>query len=172
VEERAQDVVWLFRDAGFPVDAVRDMDAWLQRHAVFITAIAGALYESDGDALGLAQDLERISRFIVAVREGWTAQDRRGVGPAPFALRTMMCWVPLRFSARYWSRLFASPYGEIYFARHTRHAPAEMASLADDVRNFLREGEAAKLRSLLTSIDAWHLKSHKDSPGGIASGWF
>jgi 2-dehydropantoate 2-reductase len=171
VEERALDVISLFRDAGFRVDAVRDMDAWLQRHAVFITAIAGALYENDCDAPRLAQNLEMISRFIVAVREGWTAQDRKGVGPAPFALRTMMCWVPLRFSARYWSRLLASSYGEIYFARHTRHAPAEMASLADDVRNFLREGEAPKLRRLLASIDTWQLKLHNDSPGGIASGW-
>jgi 2-dehydropantoate 2-reductase len=171
VEKRAQDIVSLFRDAGFPVDAVRDIEAWLQRHAVFITAIAGALYESDCDALRLAKNLEMVSRFIVAVREGWTSQDRKGIGPAPFALRTMMCWVPLRLSARYWSRLLASPYGEIYFGWHTRQAPAEMASLADDVRNFLREGEAARLRSLLASIDAWQLKFHKDSPGGIASGW-
>jgi 2-dehydropantoate 2-reductase len=168
VEQRAQDVVSLFRDAGFPVDAVRDMDAWLQRHAVFITAIAGALYENDCDVLSLAQNLEMINRFIVAVREGWAAQDRKGVGPAPFALRTMMYWVPLRLSERYWSRLLASPYGEIYFARHIRHAPAEMASLADDVRNFLREGEAPKLRRLLASIDAWQLKFHRDSPRGIA----
>jgi ketopantoate reductase len=29
VEERAQDVVSLFRDAGFAVEAVRDMDAWM-----------------------------------------------------------------------------------------------------------------------------------------------
>jgi 2-dehydropantoate 2-reductase len=169
VEERAQDVVSLFREAGFPVDAVRDMDAWLQRHAVFITAIAGALYESDCDALHLAQNLEMIHRFIIAVREGWTAQDRKGMGPAPFALRAIMCWVPVRFSARYWSRLLASPYGEIYFARHTRYAPAEMVSLAKDVRSFLREGEAPRLQRLLGSIDAWQRKFHNDSPSGIAS---
>jgi 2-dehydropantoate 2-reductase len=167
VEESAQDVVSLFRDAGFAVDAVRDMDAWLQRHAVFIAAIAGALYESDCDALHLARNLEMIRRFVIAVREGWTAQDRKGVGPAPFALRAIMCWVPLRFSARYWSRFLASPYGEICFARHTRYAPAEMASLANDVRNFLSEGEAPRLQRLLASIDAWQLKLHNDSPGGI-----
>ena len=159
VEEKAQDVVSLFRDAGFPVDIVRDMDAWLQRHAVFITAIVGALYENDCDALRLAQNLEMVRRFIDAVREGWTAQDRKRVGPAPFALRTIMCWVPLRLSVRYWSQLLASPCGDIYFARHARHAPAEMASLADDVRNFLDEGEAPELQRLLASIDAWRRNS-------------
>jgi ketopantoate reductase len=54
VENDAQDIVSLFREAGFRVDRVRDMDAWLQRHAVFITAMAGALYESYCDARLLA----------------------------------------------------------------------------------------------------------------------
>jgi ketopantoate reductase len=155
VEARAQDVVSLFREAGFPVDRVRDMDAWLQRHAVFITAIVGALYENDCDASRLAQNPETVRRFIVAVREGWAAQDRKQVGAAPFALRTIMCWVPLGLSAIYWIRLLASPRGDIYFARHARNAPAEMASLADDLRSFLRTPEAPGLQRLLASIDTW-----------------
>jgi ketopantoate reductase len=155
VEERAQDVGSLFREAGFRVDRVRDMDAWLQRHAVFITAIVGALYENDCDACRLAQNPETVRRFIVAVREGWAAQDRKRVGAAPFALRTIMCWVPLRLSTIYWSQLLDSPRGDLYFARHARHAPAEMASLADDVRSFLCEPEAPGLQRLLASIDTW-----------------
>jgi hypothetical protein len=153
VEEHAQDVVSLFRGAGFRVDKVRDMDAWLQRHAVFITAIAGALCEGDCDARLLAQNSEAVRRPIVGVREGWASQDRRGLEAAPLALRTIMCWVPLRLSAIYWSRLLASPRGDLYFARHARHAPAEMASLAHDVRSSLCENEAPELKRLLTSID-------------------
>jgi ketopantoate reductase len=155
VEERAPEVGSLFRDAGFRVDSVRDMDAWLQRHAVFIAAIAGALYENGCDASRLAQNTETVRRFVVAVREGWAAQDRKGVGAAPSALRTMMCWVPLRLSVMYWSRLLASPQGDLYFARHARHASAEMESLAEDVRSFLREPDAPELQTLLASINAW-----------------
>ena len=155
VEERAPDVASLFREAGFPVDRVRDMDAWLQRHAVFITAMVGALYENGCDAHRLANNPETVRRFIVAVREGWAAQDRKQVGAPPFALRTIMCWVPLGLSAIYWSRLLASPRGDLYFARHARNAPAEMASLADDVRSFLRAPEAPGLQRLLASIDTW-----------------
>jgi hypothetical protein len=169
VQESAQDVVSLFREAGFPVDSVRDMDAWLHRHAVFITSMVGALYENDCDALRLARNLEVVRRFIVAVREGWTALDCKGMVPAPFALRAILCWVPLRLSTRYWSHLLASPCGDIYFARHARHAPAEMAALADDVRNFLCDAEAPGLLRLLASIDAWQKKFNNDSPGGIAS---
>jgi 2-dehydropantoate 2-reductase len=155
VEEGAHDVVSLFREAGFPVDAVADMDSWLQRHAVFITSMAGALYENDCDALRLARNPKTLRRLVVGVREGWAAQDRKRLWPAPFALRAIMCWVPLRLAARYWSRLLASDRGEMYFAGHTRHAPAEMAALANDVRGFLREGDAPELQSLLASIDGW-----------------
>jgi ketopantoate reductase len=168
VEEKARDVVSLFRNAGFPVDVVRDMDAWLQRHAVFITAIVGALYHNDCDSLRLAQDSKMVRRFIVAVREGWTAQDRKRVGPPPFLLRTIICFVPLWLSVRYWSRLLASPRGDIYFARHARHAPAEMASLANDVRHFLCGEEAPGLQMLLASIDAWWQRIIDNSPGEIA----
>jgi ketopantoate reductase len=158
VESGAQDAISLFREAGFPVDAVPDMDAWLQRHAVFITAIAGALYENDCDALRLAQNLGTLRRFLVGVREGWRIQDRNRLRPAPLALRAIMCWVPFWLSARYWSHLLASSYGDIYFARHARQAPAEMASLANDVRTLLSQGEAPELQSLLASIDVWPRK--------------
>jgi ketopantoate reductase len=153
VEAHATDVVSLFREAGFAVDTVRDMDAWLQRHAVIITAMAGALYENECDAPRLAQNTAMVRRFIMAVREGWAAQDRRHVGSAPLAIRVIIRWVPLRLSVRYWSRLLARR-GDIYFARHARRAPTEMAALANDVRNFLGEGEAPTLRRLLASIDA------------------
>ena len=155
VEAEAHDVVSLFRGAGFPVDTVADMDAWLQRHAVFITAMAGALYENEGDALRLARNRITLRRLVVGVREGWAAQDRKQLRPAPFALRAIMCWVPLWLAARYWSRLLASDRGELYFAKHTRHAPAEMTALANDVRGFLRQGEAPELQSLLASIEGW-----------------
>jgi 2-dehydropantoate 2-reductase len=155
VEQCAQDVASLFRGAGFRVDRVRDMEAWLQRHAVFITAMAGALYGNDCDARLLARNAEAVCRLIVGVRGGWAAQDRHGIGGAPLALRTILCRVPLRLSAIYWSRLLASPRGDLYFARHALHAPAEMHSLADAVRSALCENEAPKLKSLLASIDGW-----------------
>ena len=163
VEEPAPGVSSLFREAGFCVDSVRDMDAWLQRHAVFITAIAGALYENGCDARRLAQNTETVRRFVLAVREGWAAQDRKGVAAAPLALRTIMCWVPLPLSVMYWSRLLASSRGDLYFARHARHAPAEMASLADDVRGLLRESHTSQLQTLLASINIWQQKFNKNS---------
>jgi 2-dehydropantoate 2-reductase len=155
VESGAQDVVSLFRQADLRVDAISDMDSWLRRHAVFITAIVGALYGNGCDAGRLARNREAVRGFILAVREGWAPLDDTGAPSAPFALRTILCWVPLRFSIEYWCKLLASSRGEIYFAGHARHAPREMASLAADVRTFVSAVQAPELYELLGSIDQW-----------------
>lgn len=160
VEDDAKDVVSLFRDAGFRVDRVRDVDAWLQRHAVFITAIAGALYEKDCDARRLAADSEAVVRFIRAVREGWEALDRKHITGAPLALRTIFRWVPLRFAVYYWCRLLRSSRGDLYFARHARHAPAEIAAIAADVRSLTADSGTPDLTRLLKAIDS---RLHEDS---------
>ena len=169
VEERAQDVASLSEEPAFVwIKCGRNMDGWLKRHAVFITAIAGALYESECDTHLLAQNSQAVRRLIVGVREGWAAQDRKGVGAAPLALRTIMCWVPLRLSAMYWSRLLASPRGDLYFARHEQHLLLRWLPLAHSVRGSLRENEAPNLRRLLASIDAWQRSFSSSNSGARA----
>jgi ketopantoate reductase len=153
VESSAPDVVSLFRNAGFRVTRVSDMDAWLRRHAVFVTAVAGALYEKGGDAERLAASPEGVSTFIQAVREGWTALDRQHIQAAPVALRTILCWVPLPFAISYWRRLLGSERGDLYFAQHARHAPVEMAALAADVRELLGYVPTPSLDRLYAAID-------------------
>jgi ketopantoate reductase len=153
VESSAPDIVSLFRGAGFRVTRVFDMDACLRRHAVFVTAIAGALYEKGGDAGRLAASPEGVSTFIEAVREGWTALDRQHIQAAPVALHTILCWVPLPFAISYWRRLLGSKRGDLYFAQHARHAPVEMAALSADVRELLGHVLTPRLERLYAAID-------------------
>jgi 2-dehydropantoate 2-reductase len=155
IEDCAPEIADLFQRAGFPVDRVRNLDAWLKRHAVFITSIAGALYEKNCIAARLAEDHEAVRRFILAVREGWLEMDRAKLASAPFALKFIFCHAPLWLSVRYWSKLLSSARGELYFAAHTRHAPPEMAALASDVREFLNTGESPELARLLDAIERW-----------------
>ena len=103
VEAAAPDIVALFRAAGIRVRSIKDMDAWLRRHAVFITAISGALCAADCDAGKLAHDREAVKAFILAVREGWRELER--IGPAPIPLRAIFEWSPLFIGTAYWSRL-------------------------------------------------------------------
>jgi 2-dehydropantoate 2-reductase len=152
VDASARDVISLFRGADFLVAGIANMDAWLRRHAVFVTAVVGAIYEAGGEARQLAANRERIRTFILAVREGWAVLDRRGVGPAPLALRTILCWVPVPLAIGYWRRLLAAR-GELYFALHARHAPAEMAALAADIRELLDKVPTPCLDRLYTAIN-------------------
>lgn len=167
VERRAPDIADIFRRAGLPVDLVTDMDSWLKRHAVFVTAVAGALYLKNGDARLLSFDNKLVRTFILAVREGWSALDRRRTAPPPFALRMILSWVPLRLSVLYWRRLLGSPKGEYYFALHCRRATKEMATLAADVRALLRIGEAPLLEFLYQAIDRRY-KNGESLPSGEA----
>jgi 2-dehydropantoate 2-reductase len=153
IESRADDLGEILRSAGFRVSLVRDMDSWLCRHAVFVTAVSGALYEMGSDARALARDNVRVRHFILGIREAWAAMDRRGVGPAPFALRVIFGWAPLPVAVRYWQRLLGSPRGEYYFARHSRHAVMEMAALANDVRELLHGEPAPHLFGLYAAIN-------------------
>jgi len=157
IESSAPEIAAVVRNAGFRVGLIRDMDSWLRRHAVFVTAICGALYQVDCDAVRLAANPLLVRRIVLAVREGWTALDRLGVAPSPFALRTIFCWVPLPMAVNYWRSLLRSARGELYFALHARHAVTEMAALAADVRALTSE-TMPNLQSLFTSIEAARLR--------------
>ena len=94
-----------------------------------------------------------VRAFIAGIREGWAALDRRNVRPASRSLRAIFCWVPLPLAVTYWRRLLHSPRGDLYFAAHTRHAPNELAVLADDVRGFIENDPAPTLRKLDEALD-------------------
>jgi len=153
IQRCAPDIARAFRHAGIRTALVSDMDAFLQRHAVFVTAIAGALYEWSCDAGALAAHPTSVRSLILAVREGWAGLDRLGTGAAPLGLRSIFSWVPLPLAAAYWRRLLASPQGEYYFARHSRRAAPEMQALANDVRALLGTAGMSHLLSLFGAIE-------------------
>ena len=152
VDETALDIRQLFTSAGLKLSAVTDMDAWLKRHAAFVVAICGALYGAGLDRMQLAQDAAQLRNFILSLRAAWRAMDRLGLAPAPLALRTIICWVPVWISTRYWSRFLAAPRAEVYFVQHSRHAATEMAALATDIRTLLATDMPADFAALCAAI--------------------
>jgi 2-dehydropantoate 2-reductase len=139
IDAKAPEVAALLRAAGFKTQSVRDMNAWLKRHAVMITAISCAILAKNGDARALAGDPLLMRSLIDAIREAWIALDDAGVTPAPLALRAIFQWVPKRFAAEYWRRLLASEKGEIYFAQHARRCVDETRALAIDVKTLITD---------------------------------
>ena len=141
----------IVRAAGIRARSIKDMDAWLRRHAVFILAISGALCAADCDARKLAHDRDAVRAFILAVREGWRELDRKQIGPAPVPLRAIFEWSPLFIATAYWSRLLASR-GDDYFARHVRRAAPEMQALGADVLSLMGQAPIPNLRHLYKAV--------------------
>jgi 2-dehydropantoate 2-reductase len=157
----APDVAALLRAAGLRTQLVKDMDSWLIRHAVMITAIACAIIAKDGSAAEVGCDGVLVSDVILAVRDGWDVLDRLHVSAAPLALRSIFCWVPLPFATRYWSRVLRSNRGEIYFAQHTRRSVGEIRALVADLTLLIPDPtHAPHLHKLYSVLNGGDVASH------------
>jgi len=124
--------------AGFPATISTNIDGWLLGHAAFIAPIAFALYRSDTDPAKLAADPRTMRTMVLAIRQAFTALRATGNAEIPTNLRVLFLRLPTAFAVAYWRRVFASPRGELWFGAHTRAAPDEMRSLAQELQQALR----------------------------------
>ena len=76
-------VVAAFREAGFPVAASPNMDAWLKTHAAWICPISCALYATGGDVHRMARTRDALILTIRSTRENFRALRRLGVPITP-----------------------------------------------------------------------------------------
>jgi len=73
ITPRLREVAAALHSAGFPVALSRRMDAWLKTHAVFVTAVAGAIYDAGGTCAALVSQPGGVARLVYAVRQGFKA---------------------------------------------------------------------------------------------------
>lgn len=144
-----------FRRSQLRVVVSRNMDAWLKTHAMFMTAICGAIYQADGDCQRLSNDRDTLGLMARSVREGFTALETLGVRITPFSLRLLFSWLPRSFVVSYWSRFLRRPIADCVMGGHARNAPVEMREIANDCRDLLdRSGvEAPTLRTMFEAIE-------------------
>jgi 2-dehydropantoate 2-reductase len=120
------------RGRGFAVQRVTDMDGWLVYHAAFIACVAAALFRCGTDPVRLAGDRATLTLMCEAITEAFAALRASGTRGLPRNLAVLHSTLLKAFAVRYWARTMRSPAGELCFAAHTRHAPAEMHALAQD----------------------------------------
>jgi 2-dehydropantoate 2-reductase len=138
------------RQRGFAVQGVTDMDGWLAYHAAFVACVAAALCRCGTDAARLAADRQTLTLMCAAVTEAFAALRAAGVTGLPRNLAILHSPALKAVAVRYWARTMRSPAGELWFAAHTRHADAEMRSLADQVTARLANSpQTGHLRQLL-----------------------
>jgi 2-dehydropantoate 2-reductase len=127
----------VFGGAGFPTTISTDIDGWLLGHAAFVVPIAFALYRVGVDAARLAADRTTMRLMVLATRETFTALRRAGNKELPTNLRILYS-LPTVLVVAYWRRVLAGPRGELWFGAHSRAAPEEMRSVADELQAALR----------------------------------
>ncbi len=141
---RARTLKRTLEGAGFSVAISAHIDKWLLAHAAFVVPIAFALYGHDTNALRLAADRSGVCTIVRATREGFRALRAAGNAEIPTNLRILYLWMPQTFAVRYWQKVLRTPRGELWFAAHSRAAPEEMRSLANDLlAEVRRSGRAA-----------------------------
>lgn len=160
---RLRQLASMLREAGLPTATSRDMPSWLKTHAIFVTAVSGALYQAGGSARALAEDTRLLRIFVTAVHEGFAGLHLAGVTVTPWKLDLLFGVLPRAFAIAYWRRYFASPLADVIFTGHARAASDEMAELARECRAFFAERGfyGPELERLWTTVE--------DVAGGLQS---
>ena len=132
-DSRLAQMAEALRQRGFRLQHVTDIDGWLVYHAAFVACVCAALYRCGTDATRLAADRPTLNLMCAAVTEAFTALRKNGTTGLPRNLAVLHSPVLRPLAVRYWARTMRSPTGELCFAAHARHAPAEMLALAEHV---------------------------------------
>jgi 2-dehydropantoate 2-reductase len=138
--------------AGFPTRISANIDGWMLGHSAFVVPIGFALYRVGTDAERLAADPDTVRLMVRATQEAFRVLRTTGNAEIPANLRMLYLNLPTAFIVRYWRRVFAGPRGELWFAAHSRAAPEEMHTLADELQTALRRigGSTPNLDNLLS----------------------
>jgi 2-dehydropantoate 2-reductase len=151
------------RACGFRVCIDNDMDAWLISHAFFVTSVCGAIYLAGGDCGCLSRSPSLLKLMVDGVRQGFSVVRALGRPVHPLALNVLFTWLPRLFAVYYWRRYFSQQTAEFVFARHARHASAEMRMLAMECRLLLGKtgNPAPALVRLYSAIDDYTTANKK-----------
>jgi 2-dehydropantoate 2-reductase len=121
--------------AGFATKISANIDGWMFGHTAFVVPIGFALYRLAGNPTALASDASTLRLMVRATQEAFKTLDDVEIAAN---LRMLYLRMPTAFAVRYWSRVLASPRGELWFGAHARAAPDEMHALACELRTAVR----------------------------------
>jgi 2-dehydropantoate 2-reductase len=167
---RLRTLLQTLRACGFRVRIDNDMDAWLTSHAFFVTSVSGAIYLAGGDCRRLSRSPSLLKLMVDGVHQGFSVVRALGRAVHPLALKVLFTWLPQPFAVYYWRRFFSEQMAEFVFARHARHASAEMQMLAMECRLLLDKSGASApaLERLYLAIDDYATAKKQDPPSPIA----
>ena len=84
---RLQEIVHIFRQAGFPTTTCANMDAWQKTHVAWVSPLANAIYLAEQDGLPLSSSRPLLGLTVDAIREGYRVLASLGVPVTPPMLK-------------------------------------------------------------------------------------
>ena len=129
--ERLQEIAGTFRDAGFPVDYVSNMDAWKRYHVALAVPFAYAMYRNNSCNYSLAENREDVRLCLRGMKEAFRALQGLDFPMEPPRLRGIFA-IPEFILVPLFQRLLKTNLADIGMARHLRNAKEEMDLLTEE----------------------------------------
>ena len=126
-----------FGEAGFPVAASPNMDAWLRTHAALLVAIGTSLAATGGDIRRLARTPDAIVLMVRALRENFGVLRKLGLPVAPGIMR-VLAWLPELLLVPLMRRLLDTDTAEMGIVPHANADKNETKQLADELFELAR----------------------------------
>jgi 2-dehydropantoate 2-reductase len=133
---RLEQIVDVFKGAGFPVAISSQMDAWLKTHVAEVSPMANALFMAGGDNYRLARTRDAIVLMIRAIREGYKVLQELNIPIVP-ARHKILKWIPESFLVALMRRIFKSKQMADLIG-HAHAARNEMKQIADEFKVLAR----------------------------------
>ena len=130
-------IMGAFRGAGFPVEAVPNMDAWLKTHASVVVPLEVAVYAAGRDVRRLSRTRDALVLTARAIRENLGVLGALGVPVTPGALR-VLGWLPEPLLVGLLGRFFDTEIAEVGLGQHAHDSPDEARQLADELAKLSR----------------------------------
>jgi 2-dehydropantoate 2-reductase len=119
--------------AGFKVAISTNMEAWLKTHAIFMSCIAAAILQENGDNLRLGMNKGKVRNMVEGIKEGFRALQELGIPIVPQNLKTIFLRMPAWFSVWYWQKTLQGRTGSLAMAPHILSAKGEMQLIAQEI---------------------------------------
>jgi len=133
---RLEQIVDVFKGAGFPVTISSQMDAWLKTHVAEVSPMANALYMAGGDNYRLARTRDAIVLMIRSMREGYCVLQELNIPIVP-ARHKILKWIPEPVLVALMRRIFKSDEMADLIG-HAHAARNEMKQIADEFKVLAR----------------------------------
>lgn len=136
--ERIETIEELFIRASINVEIVDNISAWITTHAAVVVPLAHALYLVEGGTIELADRPDVLRLLVAAIRESLNVQEALEIPVTPRSLK-MYRWVPSWITATVMRARFSTRMAEIGIEGHALAAQDEMAALADEFVDLIRQ---------------------------------